>query len=156
MSATTIRSRRLAVNRRARFEYHILEQYEAGLELSGTEVSSVRRGGAQISEAYVRIEGGEAWILGMHIQPYAFGNRQNHEPARPRRLLLHRREISHLVGWAKQPGITLVPLDLHLTRNRVKVEVAVARGKHQYDKRQAVAEREARRQMERAVRREWG
>ena len=147
--------RLLARNKRARHEYHILEQIEAGIELWGTEVRSLRQGGAQITEAYVRIERGEAWLYGAHIQPYEFGNRQNHDPGRSRRLLLHRRQIDHLAGAVKQPGLTLVPLDLHLFRNRVKVELALGRGKREYDKRYALAEREARRQMERGVRRNW-
>lgn len=145
----------LARNKRAWHEYHVLEQFEAGLELHGTEVRSLREGGAQIAEAYVRVEGGEAFLLGAYVRPHAYANRQNHEPLRRRRLLLHRREIDHLLGLAKQPGITLIPLDLHLHRNRVKVEVGVCRGKREYDKRAALAEREARRQMQRALSREW-
>ena len=147
--------RLLARNRRARHEYLILEQIEAGIELRGTEIRSLRQGGAQITEAYVRIEHGEAWLHGAHIQPYAFGNRQNHEPGRSRRLLLHRREINRLAGMVRQPGVAVVPLDLHLSHNHVKVGLAVGQGKRTYDKRAALAEREARRQMERAVRREW-
>lgn len=149
------RVRLLARNRRARHLFHILEELEAGIELFGTEVRALRQGGAQITEAYVRIERGEAWLHGAHIPPYEFGNRQNHEPLRARRLLLHRRELDQLAGAVKQPGVTLVPLDLHLAGNRVKVEVALARGKREYDKRQALEEREARRQIERGVRREW-
>ncbi len=144
----------LARNRRARHLYSILDQFEAGIALIGTEVRSLRQGGAQITDAYVRLERGEAWLHGAHIQQYEFGNRQNHEPGRPRRLLLHRREIAHLEGMVRQPGITVVPLDLHLSHNRVKVQLAVGRGKRAYDKRQAVAEREARRQIERGLRRE--
>ncbi|MGH7691762.1 MAG: SsrA-binding protein SmpB [Candidatus Dormibacteria bacterium] len=145
----------LARNRRARHEYHILEQVEAGIELHGTEVRALRQGGAQITDAYVRIERGEAWLHGAHIPPYEFGNRQNHEPLRSRRLLLHRRQIQHLASEVKQQGVTLVPLDLHVERNRVKVELALGRGKRQYDKRQAVAEREAQRQIQRGLRRNW-
>jgi SsrA-binding protein len=147
--------RLLARNKRARHEYHILEVIEAGIELWGTEVRSLRQGGAQITEAYVRIERGQAWLYAAHIQPYEFGNRQNHDPRRSRRLLLHRREIDHLAGVVKQPGVTVVLLDLHLSHNRVKVELAVGKGKREYDKRYALAEREARRQMERGVRRDW-
>ncbi len=116
---------------------------------------SLRQGGAQIGEAYVRIERGEAWLLGAHIQPYQFGNRQNHEPGRPRRLLLHRREISHLAGMVKQPGLTMIPLDLHLSGNRVKVRLGVCRGKREYDKRQALMEREAAREVQRGLARAW-
>ncbi|HEY6538781.1 MAG TPA: SsrA-binding protein SmpB [Candidatus Dormibacteraeota bacterium] len=147
--------RSLARNKRARHDYHILEQIEAGIELWGTEVRSLRVGGAQITEAYVRIERGEAWLHGAHIQPYEFGNRQNHDPTRSRRLLLHRRQIDHLQGAVKQPGMTLIPLDMHLHRNRVKVELGLGRGKREYDKRYALAEREARRQMERGMRRDF-
>ncbi|HUY61320.1 MAG TPA: SsrA-binding protein SmpB [Candidatus Dormibacteraeota bacterium] len=143
----------LARNRRARFEYFILEALEAGLELVGTEVRALREGHSQLTDAYVRIERGQAWLLGVHIQPYSHGNRQNHDPARPRRLLLHRREIDHLAGAVRQPGVTLVPLDLHLRRNRVKCEIGVAKGKRQVDKRQAIATAEARRDMQRALRR---
>ncbi len=145
----------IARNRRAWHEYHVLEEYEAGLELHGTEVRSLRQGGAQIGEEYVRIERGEAWLLGAHIQPYQFGNRQNHEPGRPRRLLLHRREISHLAGMVKQPGLTMIPLDLHLSGNRVKVRLGVCRGKREYDKRQALMEREAAREVQRGLARAW-
>ncbi len=143
----------LARNRRALHDYFVLERVEAGLQLTGTEVRSIRQGGSQIAEAYVRVEGGQAWLLGAHVRPYEQGNRQNHEPLRRRRLLLHRRQIDHLQGVARQPGHTLVPLDLHLSRNRVKCEVGVCRGKRQVDKREAIAEREARRQIDRALRR---
>ncbi|MHB1526955.1 MAG: SsrA-binding protein SmpB [Candidatus Dormibacteria bacterium] len=149
------RKQLLARNRRAWHEYHVLEEFEAGLELHGTEVRSLRQGGVQIAEAYIRIERGQAWLLGSHIQPYQFGNRQNHEPARARRLLLHRREIGHLAGLVKQPGITLIPLDLHLSGNRVKVQVGVCRGKREYDKRAALMEKDARREMQRGLARNW-
>jgi SsrA-binding protein len=145
----------IARNRRAWHEYHVLEEYEAGLELHGTEVRSLRQGGAQIAEAYVRIERGQVWLLGAHVQPYQFGNRQNHEPSRPRRLLLHRREIAHLAGVVKQPGLTLIPLDLHLSSNRVKVRLGVCRGKREYDKRQALMEKDAHREMQRGLARAW-
>ncbi|MHB1500827.1 MAG: SsrA-binding protein SmpB [Candidatus Dormibacteria bacterium] len=145
----------IARNRRAWHEYHVLEEYEAGLELHGTEVRSLRQGGAQIAEAYVRIERGQAWLLGAHIQPYQFGNRQNHQPSRARRLLLHRREIGHLAGIVKQPGLTLIPLDLHLSGNRVKVKVGVCRGKREYDKRAALMEKDARREIQRGLSRAW-
>lgn len=145
----------IARNRRARHQYLILEQMEAGIQLLGTEVSSVRQGGAQITEAFVQIDRGQAWLHGAHIQPYEYGNRQNHEPGRSRKLLLHRREIAHLADLIRQPGIAVVPLDLHLSRNRVKVNLGVGRGKRAYDKRNSIAEREAQRQIERGVRREW-
>ncbi|MGH7610616.1 MAG: SsrA-binding protein SmpB [Candidatus Dormibacteria bacterium] len=148
------RERLLARNRRARFQYEILEQLEAGLELTGTEVRSLRQGGGQITEAYVQIQGRQAFLHGAHIRPYEFGNRQNHDPSRSRRLLLHRRQIDHLLGVSKQPGNTLVALDLHLSGNRVKLALGVGRGRRQFDKRQVIAEREARRQIERGLRHE--
>ncbi|MHB1576228.1 MAG: SsrA-binding protein SmpB [Candidatus Dormibacteria bacterium] len=155
MAKPTAEQPLIARNRRAWHEYHVLEEYEAGLELHGTEVRSLRQGGAQIAEAYIRIERGQAWLLGAHIQPYQFGNRQNHEPSRPRRLLLHRREIGHLAGMVKQPGLTLIPLDLHLSSNRVKVRLGVCRGKREYDKRQALMEKDAHREMQRGLARAW-
>ncbi len=155
MAKPTTEAPVIARNRRAWHEYHVLEEFEAGLELHGTEVRSLRQGGAQIAEAYVRIERGEAWLLGAHVQPYQFGNRQNHEPSRPRRLLLHRREIGHLAGMVKQPGLTLIPLDLHLSRNRVKVRLGVCRGKREYDKREALREKDAQREMQRGLARAW-
>jgi len=143
----------VARNRRALHQYFVLERVEAGIELTGTEVRSIRLGGSQIAEAYVRIEAGQAYLLGAHVRPYEQGNRLNHEPLRRRRLLLHRREIDHLQGVARQPGHTLIALDLHLSRNRVKCELGVCRGKRQVDKREAIAAREASREIDRAMRR---
>ena len=145
--------RDLAVNRRAFHDYFIDEKYEAGVMLTGTEVKSTRNGRANLRDGFVRIDGSEAWLENVHISPYAQGNAMNQEPMRPRKLLLHRKEISSLIGKVKQKGYTLVPLRLYITRNHIKVEVGLARGKRQYDKREAIAEREAKREIARAVRR---
>jgi SsrA-binding protein len=145
--------RDLAVNRRAYHDYFVDEKYEAGVMLTGTEVKSVRNGRANLRDGFVRIDGNEAWLESVHISPYAQGNVMNQEPVRPRKLLLHRKEISSLIGKVKQKGYTMIPLRLYIARNRVKVEVGLARGKRQYDKRQAIAEREAKREIARAVRR---
>lgn len=141
----------LARNRQARHEYEILETFEAGIELFGTEVKSLRGGRTNLREGYVRIENGEAWLMQTHITPYEQGNRANQEPERRRRLLLHRREIEYLDGKVRLQGLTLVPLDLHLRNNRIKLEIGLARGKKLWDKRQAIAERESRRDAERAT-----
>jgi SsrA-binding protein len=145
--------RDVAVNRRAYHDYFIDEKYEAGVMLTGTEIKSVRNGRANLREGFVRIDGNEAWLESVHISPYAQGNVMNQEPVRPRKLLLHRKEISSLIGKVKQKGYTLIPLRMYIARNRAKVEVGLARGKRQYDKREAIAEREAKREIARAVRR---
>lgn len=144
--------RMVAINRRARHEYHIEESHEAGLVLTGTEVKSLRAGRASIQEAFARVEDGEVWLYHMHVPPYEPGSIFNHDPLRRRKLLLHRREVDRLYGRAQQKGYTLVPLRLYFRRGVAKVELALARGKRQYDKREAIAEREARRRMERAIR----
>jgi SsrA-binding protein len=145
--------RDVALNRRAYHDFFIDEKYEAGVMLTGTEIKSVRNGRANLRDGYVRIESGEAWLENVHISPYAQGNVMNQEPLRPRKLLLHRKEISSLIGKVKQKGYTLVPLRMYIRRNHAKVEVGLARGKKQYDKREAIAEREAKREIARAVRR---
>ena len=145
--------RDLAVNRRAYHDYFVDEKYEAGVMLTGTEVKSVRNGRANLRDGFVRIDGNEAWLESVHISPYAQGNVMNQEPVRPRKLLLHRKEISSLIGKVKQKGYTMIPLRLYIARNRIKVEVGLARGKRQYDKREAIAERDAKREIARAVRR---
>ena len=147
------KDRDLAVNRRAYHDYFIDEKYEAGVMLTGTEVKSVRNGRANLRDGYVRIDNGEAWLENVHISPYAEGNLMNHEPLRPRKLLLHRKEISSLIGKVKQRGYTLIPLRIYISRNHAKVEVGLARGKRQYDKREAIAARDAKREIERAMRR---
>ena len=145
--------RDLAVNRRAYHDYFIDEKYEAGVMLTGTEIKSVRNGRANLRDGYVRIDNGEAWLENVHISPYAQGNLMNQEPLRPRKLLLHRKEISSLIGKVKQKGYTLIPLRVYIARNRAKVEIGLARGKRQYDKREAIAARDAKREIERAMRR---
>jgi SsrA-binding protein len=141
----------LARNRQASHEYQLLEFLEAGIQLTGTEVKALRAGLAHLREGYVRVENGEAWLIQVHIGQYEMGNRQNHEPERRRRLLLHRREIEYLDGRVRLSGLTLIPLRLYLKNNRIKCEIAIARGKKLWDKRQAIAERDARRDVERAT-----
>lgn len=147
------RSRDVAVNRRAYHDYFIDERYEAGLVLTGTEVKSLRAGKANLRDGFVRIQGNEAWLENVHISAYAQGGYVNHEPLRPRKLLLHGKEIASLTGKVKQKGYTVIPLRLYFVRNRAKVEVGLGRGKRQYDKREALAQADARRDMERALRR---
>ena len=142
----------IASNRKAHFNYDILETYEAGLVLRGTEVKALRDGRADLKESYARIEGHEAWLLGCHISPYVQGNRANHDPLRPRKLLLHRAEISRLLGKIMEKGLTLVPLRLYFKGGRVKAELGLARGRKTLDKRHVIREREERREMDRAIR----
>ena len=145
-------ARTVAVNRRARYEYLIEETFDAGLVLTGTEIKSVRAGKVNLAEAYARIEHDEAWLVGSHIAPWPGADRENHEPRRDRKLLLHRREIDVLLGRTRAKGLTLVPLRLYLTsRGLAKLEIGLGRGKKLHDKRRAIAERDARRDVERAV-----
>lgn len=148
--------RTVATNRKARHEYHIEETHEAGIVLTGTEVKVLRAGRASIQEAFARVEDGEVWLYHMHVPPYEAGNIFNHEPLRRRKLLLHRREVDRLRGRVEQKGYTLIPMRLYFRRGLAKVELGLARGKRQYDKRAAIAEREAHRRIERAVRRRSG
>ena len=141
----------VAVNRRARHEYAVEETLEAGLALTGTEIKSIRAGRVNLAEAYARIEKGEAWLIGAHIAPYEQGNRNNHEPTRTRKLLLHRDQIAELVGRTQAKGFTLVPLRLYIRNGMAKLEIGVARGKKAYDKRRTIAERDARRELERST-----
>ena len=147
------RNRDVAVNRRAYHDYFIDEKYEAGLVLQGTEVKSMRAGRANLRDGYVRVDGGEAWLENVHVSPYEQGGYVNHEPLRPRKLLLHSDELASLIGKTRQKGYTLIPLRLYFARNRAKVELGLARGKRQYDKRQVMAAADAKREMERALRR---
>ena len=142
----------VAVNRKARHEYDIEETWDAGLVLTGCEIKSVREGRANLRDAYARPERGELWLHNMHISPYDQGNRYNPDPTRSRKLLLHRAEINRLVGKTQEKGLTLVPLKLYLQRGYAKIELGLARGRKLHDKRRAIAEREARREQERAVR----
>ena len=141
----------IAENRRARHDYHLLERLEAGLTLTGTEVKSLRAGQATLQRAFADIRDGEVWLVGAHIPEYAQGNVANHDPDRDRKLLLHRREIDSLLGKVREKGLTLVPTKLYFKNGRVKVEIALARGKEQRDKRRDLAERDARRQIDRAM-----
>jgi SsrA-binding protein len=141
----------IADNRRARHDYHLLDRFEAGLVLSGTEVKSLRDGRATLAQSYAEVRDGEAWLMGAEIAVYDQGNRANHEPDRPRKLLLHRREIDSLYGKVREKGLTVVPTKMYFKDGRVKVELALARGKDVRDKRRDVVERDARRQIERAL-----
>jgi SsrA-binding protein len=141
----------IAQNRKARHEYLIEDTVEAGLQLVGTEVKSCREGKVSLTDAYATVRDGEAWLLQCHINPYSHGNRQNHDPMRPRKLLLHRAEIERLDAEVSQGGRTLVPLRLYFKHGIAKAEIAVARGKKTYDKRQSEAKRDAERQMQRAL-----
>lgn len=155
--ATTDRDQRRAdrvvtSNRRAFHDYHVLDTVEAGIVLSGTEIKSIRDGKATISEAYARIDDDELWLVGAHISPYRHGNIANHDPDRPRKLLVHKHQLRELRESIEQKGMTLVPLRLRLKGGRAKVDVGVVRGKKLYDKRASEAERESRRDVERALR----
>jgi SsrA-binding protein len=139
----------IAVNRRARHDYAIEDTLEAGIALTGTEIKSIREHRVNIAEAYVRIDRGEAWLIGAHIAEYAQGNRYNHVPNRTRKLLLHRDQISELLGLQSAKGMTVVPLRLYLRRGRAKLEIGIARGKKAHDKRRTIAERDMRRELDR-------
>ena len=142
----------IATNKKARHEYFIEDTYEAGIALTGTEIKSIRLGKVNIKESYAKIEQGELILYGMHISPYEQGNRFNVDPIRPRKLLLHKQEIRKLIGLTTQKGLTLVPLNIYLNNDgRAKVEIGVARGKKNYDKREDLAKRDAARKMEQAV-----
>jgi SsrA-binding protein len=143
----------IATNRQARHRYHFLETWEAGLVLTGTEVKSLREGKAQIKDGYASVRDGEVWLHNVHIPPYGPASRENHEPERSRKLLMHRREIERLIGKTHEKGLTLVPTRLYFRDGRAKVEIALAKGKDVRDKRQAIKEREMKREMERAIRR---
>ncbi len=142
----------IAQNRKARHNYEILETYETGIALVGTEVKSLRDGRANFKDAYADVRGNEVWLHGMHISPYSHGNINNHDPERDRKLLLHRNEIRRLIGKTKETGLTLVPLQLYFKRGKVKVELGLAKGKKQYDKREAIAKRDAERETKRHLR----
>lgn len=149
MSAETIKV--LAKNRKARHEYFIEETYEVGIVLTGTEVKSVRKGRLNLKDSYAEIRNGEVFISNMHISPYEQGNIYNVDPTRTRKLLLHKKEINKLIGYTQQKGLTLIPLEVYLKGSYVKMQLAVARGKKLYDKRHDAAQRDAKRNMERAM-----
>lgn len=141
----------IAVNRKARHEYFIEETFHAGIALAGTEVKSVRARKVSLQESYARVENGEVWVVNMHIAPYEQGGRFNLNPRRPRKLLLHRHEISKLAAYSQQKGLALIPLQIYFERGYAKVEIGVGRGKKLYDKRRAIAERDAQREERRAL-----
>ena len=141
----------VATNRKARYDYHILDTYEAGVALTGSEIKSVRAGRVSLREGYVTLRNGELWLVNCHIAAYDQAGRLNHEPRRDRKLLLHRRQIDRLARDLQEPGYTIVPLRMYLKNNWAKVEIALVRGKRQYDKRQAIAKREAARQIRRTL-----
>jgi len=141
----------IARNKKALHEYHVLETYEAGIALAGPEVKSVRAGKVSLAEAFARVDRGEAWLFDMHISPYGPADRWNMDPVRPRKLLMHRREIRRLIGATQEQGLTLVPLDLYLRRGLVKVTIGLARGKKLHDKRETIKRRTAEREMQRAI-----
>jgi SsrA-binding protein len=145
----------IADNRQARFRYEILETYEAGIELKGTEVKSIRQGKANLQDGYALIRNGEAWLLNVHISPYQKATDFfNHDPRRTRRLLLHKKEIRKLIGKVEQEGLTLVPLKMYFTRGFVKVTIALGKGKKLHDKRESLKERQDKRDMARAMKRD--
>lgn len=148
----TDEDRVVATNRRARHEYEILETFEAGLVLRGTEVKSLRTGQVNFKDSYATVRNSELWLLGCHISPYSHGTDANHDPERDRKLLLHRREITRLSGKIAERGLTVVPLKLYFKAGRAKIEIGLARGKKLHDKRATLRERETRREMDKAVR----
>jgi SsrA-binding protein len=142
----------IATNRKAGFEYFLLEHFEAGISLQGSEIKSIRAGQVSLAEAYIQIDGQEAWLIGAHIAPYDPASRFNHDPVRPRRLLLHRKEIRELWDAVRQKGVTIVPVKLYLKDGRAKIDIAVAKGKRLYDKRREIAKRDLEREMDRRTR----
>jgi SsrA-binding protein len=141
----------VASNRQAAFRYEFLDKLECGIVLQGTEVKSLRDGAVQLKDGYASLRDGELWLHNVHIAPYAPASRENHEPERPRKLLVHRRELERLAGRINERGLTLVPTRMYFSGPRAKVEIAVARGKDRYDKRQAIKERDTKRDMQRAL-----
>lgn len=137
----------IADNRKARHDYHVHETYEAGIALTGTEIKSIRQGKLNLKDSFIRIHNGEMLLMGVHISPYEQGNRFNHEPERTRKLLMHRKEIDKLFGQVKEKGFSLIPLNFHFNRGYVKVTVGLVTGKKNYDKRQDMAERDAKRDI---------
>lgn len=144
----------VATNRKATHEYFLLERFEAGLVLQGSEIKSIRAGQMSLAESYVQTDGQEVWLIDAHIAPYEQANRYNHEPRRPRKLLLHKKEIRLLWNDVRQKGVTIIPIRVYIKKGRAKIEIALAKGKKLYDKRQAIARRDAEREMERHFRRD--
>ena len=144
----------IAENRKARFDYHIEETYEAGIALTGTEVKSLRAGRVNLKDSYALIRNGEVFLNNVHINEYEFGNRFNHDPLRPRKLLLHKEDIRRLASRVQEKGLTLIPLRMYFTRGKAKVELALAKGKRLYDKRRAIAEKDTQRRVQQVIK-EW-
>jgi SsrA-binding protein len=142
----------VSTNRKAKFEYFLIETFEAGIALQGSEIKSIRAGQVSLTEAYVQTDGKEAWLMGAHVSPYEQANRFNHDPLRPRRLLLHKKEIRQLWDSIRQKGMTIVPTRVYLKDGRAKVEIALARGKKSYDKRDTIAKRDRERDSAREMR----
>lgn len=142
----------IARNRKALHDYHVVDTWETGIVLLGPEVKSIRAGKVSLVDAFARVDSGEVWLHNMHVSPYDPASQFNHDPTRPRKLLMHRAQIRRLIGATQEKGLTLIPLDLHLLNGRVKVELALARGKKLHDKRETVKRREAKREIERALR----
>jgi SsrA-binding protein len=142
----------LAQNRKAYHDYFIEDTFEAGIVLSGTEIKSIRKGSANLRDAYAQVQNGEVWVYNMHVSPYEQGNRFNHDPTRPRKLLLHKSEIAKLIGAVKEQGYTLIPTKLYIRNGYCKVELGLAKGKKQYDKRESAKARDANREIQRALR----
>ncbi|MFH2039112.1 MAG: SsrA-binding protein SmpB [Chloroflexota bacterium] len=142
----------VATNRKAKFEYFLLEEFEAGLSLQGSEIKSIRAGQISLAEAYIKVDGKNAWLVEAHVAPYEQANRNNHDPKRPRRLLLHKKEIKKLWDAIRQKGVTIIPTRVYLKGGRAKLEIAIARGKKLYDKRATIAKRETDREIERQIR----
>ncbi|HIE26955.1 TPA: SsrA-binding protein SmpB [Candidatus Poribacteria bacterium] len=142
MEKATLSTKKIIENRRARYDYNLLERYEAGIVLQGTEVKSLRAGKVSIRDSFARVEGDEIFLYDLHISPYDHGNRENHDPKRPRKLLLHKREIKKLYNSTQQSGFTIVPTRMYFSRGIAKVEIALATGKREYDKREAIKARE--------------
>jgi SsrA-binding protein len=151
MAPRTEDEKTVATNRRARYDYHLLERYEAGIVLTGSEVKSLRQGKASLSEAFARVRGGEIWLENMHIAPYEQGEKRGYDPLRDRKLLLHRREISRLIGKQQEQGLALVPIRVYFSHGLAKVELGLGRGKRQFEKREATLKRQHEREIERAV-----
>jgi SsrA-binding protein len=155
MSDTQSGMKVIAQNKKARFEYEMIETFEAGLVLQGTEIKAIRNHQVSLSRSYVQPRDGELWLLEAHISEYAHGNRENHDPVRPRKLLLKRREINKILDQLAQKGLTLIPTRIYLKNGRAKVEIALARGKKLHDKRQSLAKRDSDRQIDRALREKY-
>jgi len=154
MTEETQKEKIVATNRKAFHDYFIVETYEVGIALKGTEVKSLRAGNASFQDCYANIKNGEVWLIGMHISPFEKGNINNHDPKRDRKLLLHKQEIRRLYGKISEKGLTLVPLKIYFKNNIAKVELGLARGKKLFDKREAIAKRDVEREMRRNIRRQ--